>query len=138
MAGSSSPGPAQNPTDPGRDREVVLALPVIPGRTEAYRRFVQELQGSRRAAFVAACHRWGIAGMALALAPHRPGDVILAYIVLARDLGDVEARLAVADDPFDRWLKARVRELHGVDLSYGLSRYLVDAVGRWPEPDATN
>ncbi len=134
MVGPSGAWPGPNPAESVPGCEVTLALPVIPGQSEAYRRFVQELQGTRHDAFVAACRRWGVVGLSLWLAPHRPGDVVLARLALEADLGDFEARLAASVDPFDWWIKARLRELHGVDLRYGVSRYLVEALGQWLGP----
>ena len=115
---------------------VTLALPIVSGQSEAYRRFVQELQGSRRDDFVAAWRRWGIVDLTLWLAPGRTGDVALARLTLATELVDVEARLAAANGPFDQWFTARIRDLHGVDLSYGVARYLVESLGQWSLPEA--
>jgi hypothetical protein len=115
--------------------KLTLVLPLRPGQSEPFRRFVQELQVSRRLDFQAACRRWGVGSMAIWLAPARPGDLVVAQFVLAADLADAEQRFACSQLPFDLWIKQRVRELHGVDLNTGLARYRAEILGVWQEPD---
>ena len=125
--------------DPGESRrdgpaaKLTLVVPLLPGQSEAWRRFLQELQDSRRADFDAACRRWGLRALALWLAPARPGDLVVAQLELAGALADAEERFARAPQPFDHWLRERVRALHGVELRDGVARYRAELLGVWPE-----
>jgi hypothetical protein len=125
--------------DPGESRwiadaaSLTLVLPLLPGQSEAWRRFLQELQVSRRADFDAACRRWGLRTLTLWLAPARPGDLVVAQLALAADLADAEERFAHSRQPFDRWIAERARELHGVDLRSGVARYRAELLEVWPE-----
>ena len=112
---------------------LTLVLPLLPGQSEAWRRFLQELQASRRADFDAAYGRWGLRSLALWLAPGRPGDLVVVQVELAGALADAEERFARSQQPFDQWITERARELHGVDLRTGVARYRAELLGLWPE-----
>ena len=111
-----------------------VVLPVRPGQSEPYRRFLQELQGSRREDFAAFRQRWGLRSLAIWLAPARAGGVVVAQVELAGDLAAFAAGFARSTHPFDRWLAERFRELHGVDLGDGVARYRAELLGAWAAP----
>ena len=99
-----------------RPDAVTLVIPILPGQAEAWRRFRQELEGSRRQAFVAWCHRLGMMVQQIWLID-TPGGAVL---VLKLEVTDQEAALvqvAKASQPLDRWLRNQVLALHGLDLS---------------------
>lgn len=89
--------------------------PVLPGRSEAWRRFVQEMLGARRREFEASCQRLGITRELAWLMQLGQGEVAVLYVE-ARQADRVMHDLAVSDLPFDRWYTQQVRELLGVDL----------------------
>lgn len=75
----------------------------------------QELAGSRRQAFRAACRRLGIAGARIWVVPAGRGE--LAVIQLDGAGGKTAlAELLAADAPFESWLGRQLRELLGVDV----------------------
>jgi hypothetical protein len=113
--------------------KLTIVLPIRAGQSEPFRRFVQELQESRRVDFEAACRRWGLRSLAIWLAAARPSDLVVAQVELAADLAEAEERFARSQQPFDQWITERVRELHGVDLSNGLARYRAELLGVWSE-----
>lgn len=95
---------------------VTVVIPILPGKAEAWRRFRQELDGSRHSAFAEWCDRLGLNLRQIWL-NDTPGG---AVVVLNLDVADQEAALAqVADatQPFDRWLRDQVLALHGLDLT---------------------
>ena len=110
---------------------LTIVLPLLPGQSEPWRRFLQELQGARRSGFDAACWRWGIRALTLWLAPARTGDVVVAQVVMATNLSDVAERFVPSRQPFDRWIAERARELHGVDVSLGLARHRAELLAGW-------
>lgn len=115
----------------GSEPELMIVLPLLPGRSEAWRRFQQELQESRRADFESVCRRWGIRRLEVWLASSGSGDMVLVQIALVTDVADVEQRFASSQQPFDRWIKERVRELHGMDLNDGIARYQAEPIRVW-------
>ena len=114
---------------------VTIVLPLLPGQSEPWRRFLQELQASQRSAFDLACRRWGIRSLTLRLASGRAGDLVVVQVVLATDLADAEERFARSRQPFDRLIAERARALHGVDLRHGVARYCTELLAVWPEQE---
>lgn len=99
-----------------RHNFVTVIIPILPGKAEAWRRFRQELQGSRRQAFVAWCERLGLKVRQIWLNDTPGGAVVLLNL----DVADQEAALAQvagAPQPFDYWLRDQVLALHGLDLT---------------------
>lgn len=95
---------------------IVLALPIVRGKQEAWRRFCQELQGTRRDEFEASRQRHGIHEEAAWLVLGESGD--LAILLLHVDEpGSLLARLGSSSKPFDIWFRHQVCTLHGVDLA---------------------
>lgn len=95
---------------------ILLALPVLPGKQEAWRRFCQELQGLRRTEYEASRQRLGIAEEAAWLVPSAAGEMAV-LLLKAVEPDHLLARLGASSAPFDCWFRRKVRELHGVDLT---------------------
>jgi hypothetical protein len=96
--------------------QTLFALPILPGKTEAARTFLQEL-GSRRLHELAACGQGvGIVREVWALQQTPQGDLVVAYLV-GEDLAHGFAVFAASQDPFDVWFKQQVQETTGADLN---------------------
>jgi hypothetical protein len=95
---------------------IVLTFPIITGKVEAWRRFCQELAGSRRQMYEASRQRLGITFERLALVETAFGATAVTTLEgpkVAQALGQIIASVL----PFDVWYRARLQELHGVDLA---------------------
>ena len=114
--------------------KLTFVLPIRPGQSEPYRRFLQELKASRRVDFEAACRRWGLGSVAIWLAQGRGGDLAVIQLRLAADLADAAERFALSQRPFDLWIKERMRELHGVDPN-SFIRYRAELLEVWQDLD---
>lgn len=91
---------------------LTMTLPILPGKTEAWQRFCQELSGERREAHEASRRRLGITQERFALVQTRLGTAVLVSIQ-ARDVGWALSRLAASEHAFDRWYREKFREMHG-------------------------
>lgn len=91
---------------------LTITLPILPGKTEAWQRFCQELSGERKEAHEASRRRLGITQERFALVQTRLGTAVLVSIQ-ARDVGRALSRLAASEHAFDRWYKEKFREMHG-------------------------
>lgn len=60
---------------------IATAIPLRPGKSEAWRRWVQDLQGSRHAEYVAALRRWGIRQARFWIREAGDGEVVEIYFV---------------------------------------------------------
>ena len=95
---------------------IVLTLPIIAGKVEAWRRFCQELSGSRLQMYIASRRRLGITAERMALIESDFGAAAVTTME-APDIAKVFNRLISSDLPFDRWYRDRLQELHGVNLA---------------------
>lgn len=95
---------------------IVLTFPILPGKVEAWRRFCQELAGSRKKQFEASRQRLGIIHESMALMETSFGATAVTTLN-APDIARVLSLLIVSDLSFDVWYRMRLNELHGVNLA---------------------
>lgn len=93
----------------------MLIIPVMPNKEEAWRRFMQELQGSQEQAFKVWCRRLDLDVQKVWL-NETPGGTT---VVVKLTIGDRETALALLAQtltPFDGWFRQQILTLHGLDL----------------------
>lgn len=95
---------------------IVLTFPILAGKVEAWRRFCQELSGSRRIPYEASRQRLGITRERLALVETTFGSTAVTTLE-APDVAQSLGQIIASDFPFDIWYRERIQELHGVNLS---------------------
>jgi hypothetical protein len=95
---------------------MVLTLPIAAGKVEAWRRFCQELSGSRRQLYEASRRRLGITRERLALVESPFGSTAVTTLE-AHDVGLALAAMIGSDLPFESWYRERLQHLHGVNLT---------------------
>jgi len=95
---------------------LALAAPIRPGMHEAWRRFIQEIEGRRHGQYEASRQRLGIISEAAWLVETPQGAMALLYLEAEEPL-HLLARLVVSESTFDRWFLRQVQELHGLDLA---------------------
>jgi len=95
---------------------IVLTFPIVAGKVEAWRRFCQELSGTRRKTYEHSRRRMGITRERLALVNSEFGSTAVTTLEapdVAQALGSIIASVL----PFDVWYRERLQELHGVNLA---------------------
>ena len=95
---------------------VVLTFPILKGKVEAWRRFCQEISGSRQLMYIASRRRLGITHERLALVETTYGSTAVTTLE-ALDVGRALGQIVTSSLPFDRWYRERMRELHGINLT---------------------
>jgi len=95
---------------------LVVLLPLLPGKQEAWRQLCQALQGSRRCDYAAWRERMGITQEEAWLSQTAQGDLVCIHLQVEHP-EQVLADLATLPRPFDRWLRQQLLELHGLDLA---------------------
>jgi hypothetical protein len=113
------------------DREMAelhIVLSVLPGKSEAWRRRMQEIAGSRRADFERARTRWGVADISIYLASTRVGHVVIARVASNDNPVDLQLRIAASQDPFGCWFKEQVKVFHAADLDGPASGQVAECV----------
>lgn len=101
---------------------IVLKFPITPGKVEAWRRFCQEMSGSRLLMYEASRLRLGITCERLALVETAFGSAAVMTIEAA-DIGRVLSQIISSVLPFDLWYREQVQELYGVNLA-GYEQFL--------------
>jgi len=100
---------------------IVLTFPILAGKVEAWRRFCQELSGSRRKMYEASRRRLGITFERLALVETTFGATAVTTLE-APDVAEALGQIIASHLPFDTWYRERLQELHGVNLA-GYEQY---------------
>jgi hypothetical protein len=95
---------------------MTLTFPILADKVEAWRRFCQELSGSRLQLYIASRRRLGITHERLALV-ETPFGAATVTTLEAADVGRVLGQIVTSDLPFDRWYRERIQALHGINLA---------------------
>jgi hypothetical protein len=91
------------------------AIPIQPGKTPAWRKWADELNGPRRREFAASRERYGVRERTF-LQETPQGDVVIVTLEGEDPAGAFEKMMNSAD-PFTEWFLERAKEFHGVDPS---------------------
>ncbi len=94
---------------------LALAIPLPPGRTDAWRRFMDELKGRRRAELQDMLRRAQLTQHNFYLQQMPQGDIAIVY--LEGDVAHAFHHFATSNHPFERWVRQQVLETEGVDLT---------------------
>ena len=82
-------------------------------RQEAWRRFAQELQGSRRSEHADSRQRLGITGEQVWLR-QAPGDDIAIFCLQAEEPEGIISEIILSRRPFESWFRTQMLLLHGL------------------------
>ena len=98
---------------------IVLNFPLLSGNVEPWRRFCQELAGSRRAVYAFSRRRLGVTREQMILR-ETPLGATATTTLEAPDLARVLGELILSTLPFESWYRERLQDLHGICLTgYG-------------------
>ena len=95
---------------------IILTLPIVAGKVEAWRRFCQELSGSRRRPYEASRQRLGITFERLALVENAYGATSVTTLE-APDVDRALGQIIASGIPFDVWYRESIERLHGINLT---------------------
>ena len=93
-----------------------FVAPILPGKVEEHRHLAEEIMSSRRAEYQESRKRLGIHRESAWHQETPDGTVAVVYIE-ADDPGAAMAGMASSEEPFDRWFRERVSDIHGLDLT---------------------
>jgi hypothetical protein len=99
---------------------VAFAGKLAPGKTDEWRRFVDEMHGPRKDEYAASRARLRIKKERAFLQPGSDGDTVIYTFTRhgppAEALPPLFRDLSASKDPFDVWYKQRMRDLLGLDF----------------------
>lgn len=90
---------------------MAVAIPILPGKTDDWRKWMEECRGPRRQEFAESRRRAGVRERTF-LQKTPMGDFVLVTAE-GDDPASAFGRMMSADDPFSRWFAERAREFHG-------------------------
>jgi hypothetical protein len=91
-----------------------MAIPVLPGKTEAARAFLEELEGPRKEDYARADVEIGVAQETWFLQNTPEGDLLLLYME-GEDLARTFGLFVESKDELFVWFKERLLEITGQD-----------------------
>ena len=103
-------------TGPGTALMICLIIPILPGLSEAWRRFAQELQGPRRQDWLMWQERMKLQCLRYTVQSSYQQHIVLLQVQLAAGSA-APHELSHNQTPFDRWLREQLLYLHGIDLA---------------------
>ena len=109
---------------------IVFVAPILPGQSEGWRRFLQEMMESRRPEYEESRRRLGISQEWVWIAETVNGAVAVIAVIAAQP-EQVLARLATSELAVDRWYREQLLALQGFDLTKSLSRAAPELVLEW-------
>jgi hypothetical protein len=94
---------------------MAVAFPIAPGKTADWKKFIGELNGAKRADFVASRKSLGVRERTF-LQPTPMGDLVVVTLE-----GDNPAqafgKFVSGTDPFTKWFLDQVKDVNGIDLT---------------------
>jgi hypothetical protein len=93
-----------------------FALPILPGKEDAARAFLRELEGPRKGQYALSEQHLGITKEVWAVQQTPQGSLFVVYIE-GSDIGRAFQQFATSQEEFDQWFKRQVREATGADLN---------------------
>ncbi len=102
-------------------QSVGFVLPLLAGKTETDRSVMRSCwHGERSASHQAARERLGITREGVWIQDTPAGDVVVVYMEAA-DLQAAVEGMASSEEPFDRFFRDHLRDVHGLDLADGFT-----------------
>ena len=92
-----------------------IAIPIIPGKMDAFRSFIAELTGPRKAEFAASRRRLKVRERTFQ--QHTPQGDMVVVTLEGDDPAAAFMKFGEGSDAFTQWFKKQVMDVHGVDLA---------------------
>lgn len=97
-------------------QNVTFAVPILPGKTEAWKKWVLTMAKERIAEYEESRKKAGIKKEVAWIYNSPQGDMVTVYME-AKDVEKAADHLGKSQAPFDIWFRQKVMELHGLDLA---------------------
>lgn len=115
-------------------RTFLIVAPILPGKAEAWRRFMQEIGGAGRQEYEASRRRLGIRAERVWISETR-WRTIGIMLIEGEALEQALVALAHSDQPFERWFREQLLGLQGLDLTRPNPAFLPDLALAWSDDE---
>jgi hypothetical protein len=95
---------------------ISFVVPVLPGKEQADREWMDTMAGPRREEYQSAWKNAGFTRHAVWQQQTADGTVDVVYLE-ADDMPAAMQDITSSDEPFQRWFRERVLDVHGIDLT---------------------
>ena len=95
---------------------VVLTFPILAGKVEAWRRFCQEMAGSRCQLYEESRKRLAITRERMTLV-ETPYGAMAVTTLEGSNMDGALGQIIASNLPFDVWYRKRLHEMHGINLT---------------------
>jgi len=95
---------------------MVMPVPILPGKTEQWKAFRDELLGRRFAEYADSRRRLGVQERVYFYSAPQGGDWAIVTLE-GKDPTRAFRRFGIGNDEFTRWFVQQVKEIHGLDLT---------------------
>ncbi len=94
-----------------------MAVPIVPGKLEAWEAWIAELNGPRKAGFDEMNERYGITGHRVWLQQTPDGQQLAIVVLDGPGADELMGKLASSEIGFDAWFRGRIEDVHAMDFS---------------------
>jgi hypothetical protein len=94
-----------------------FAVPFKPDKEEAWKSWIGELTGARKAEFDAMNERMGVTTHAAWLQSNPDGSSLAVVVLDGPGAPEFLGKLAMSEDAFDVWFRTNVEDVHPMDFS---------------------
>lgn len=94
---------------------LAMAIPILPGKTDAWREFIKELNGPRKGDFDASRRRLGVRERTFFQSTPM-GDLVLVTLE-GDDPAGAFAAFGQGSDEFTTWFMGVAQDVHGMDMA---------------------
>jgi hypothetical protein len=94
-----------------------IAVPIAPGKLEAWEGFMAEVKGPRKAEFDEMNERMGLTGHRAWLQQTPDGHQMVIAVHDGPGGDEFMGKLATSEHEFDAWFRGKIAEVHGIDFS---------------------
>jgi hypothetical protein len=116
--------------------QLILVSPILPGRTEACRRFAQEMCDGQGDAYAASRTALGIDEERIWI--HETATAATVIILLETAWpDDVLRALVTSQHSFDCWFRQELRNVSGLDLAEASHKLMPELVSGWREEQSS-
>jgi hypothetical protein len=94
-----------------------MAVPIVPGKYDAWRSWIDELKGARSAEFADSNTRHKLTGHNAWLQTNPDGSQMVVVVHDGPGAESYMGAILSSDDPFDKWFANAIMDAHGFDPS---------------------
>ena len=111
-------------------KTIAFAVPILPGKTEQWKSFADEIVGAKRTAFEHSQKELGLTAENWYLQRTPQGDMAIVYME-GDDPAASLAEMGKSKGDFEVWFKEQALEIHGIDFNQPMPGPISEVINEW-------